>query len=459
MMKKQQQIKILWPILLTTMFASFMNPYMLAAVNISLPQIQYQFVCSAKTLSWVSNSFLLANAIVLLPLSRAADIWGRVRFFKIGLYVFALFSLLSGLSNSAVMLLSMRAFQGVGAALMHVTGVAIITECYPPNKRGYALGLNIGAVYAGLSMGPFLGGIITQIGGWSLVFLSVVPLAVITIILSHVNLRNVNIAKNHGAFDLKGSFLYAVSIFLFIYGGGRIDEMQGVVLFVAGLLMFLLFYLFEKRTQNPILNIKLLTSNRKFTFSNLAAFIHYSSIFGVSFILSLYLQFAKGLSPAQTGTILLAQPLVMVFTAPFTGRLSDKINPAYLASAGLMVTFVVLAVMSFLTLQTSVVYVVVLLAFLGLGFGLFTSPNTNSVMSAVDKKQYGIASGINATMRVFGQTISMMMVTVFITMLMGNESISTANIGLYLKSAKLYFMVFSVLSLLGIWFSIQRDKK
>ncbi|MBN2262173.1 MAG: MFS transporter [Prolixibacteraceae bacterium] len=458
-MGEQQQPKILWPILLTTMFASFMNPYMLAAVNISLPHIQEQFACSAKTLSWVSNSFLLANAIVLLPISRAADIWGRVRFFKIGLYIFTLFSLLSGLSDSVGMLLAMRVFQGAGAALMHVTGVAIITECYPPNKRGYALGLNIGAVYAGLSMGPFLGGIITQIGGWSLVFLSVVPLAVITIVLSHVNLRNVNIAKNHGIFDIKGSFLYAISIFLFIFGGGKIDEIQGVALFVAGLAMFVIFYIFEKKNRNPILNIQLLTSNRKFTFSNLAAFIHYSSTFGVSFILSLYLQFAKGLSPAQAGTILLAQPLVMVFTAPFTGRLSDKVNPAYLASAGLMVTFVALVGMAFFSLQSSVAYIVALLALLGLGFGLFTSPNTNSVMSAVDKKHYGIASGINATMRVFGQTISMMMVTVFITMLMGNESISTANIGLYLKSAKLYFIVFSVLSLLGIWFSIQRDKK
>lgn len=458
-MVEQQKQKFLWPILLITMFASFMNPYMMAAVNISLPHIQEQFACSAKTLSWVSNSFLLANAIVLLPVSRAADIWGRVRFFKIGLYIFALFSLLSGLSGNMSILLVMRVLQGIGAALMHVAGVAIITECYPPNKRGYALGLNIGAVYAGLLMGPFFGGIITLIGGWSLVFLSVVPLAVVTIILSHVNLRNVNVAKNHGVFDLKGSFLYAISIFLFIFGGGKIYEIQGVVLFFAGLLMFLFFYIFEKKNRNPILSIQLLTSNRKFTFSNLAAFVHYSSTFGVSFILSLYLQFAKGLCPSQAGTILLAQPLVMVFTAPFTGRLSDKVNPAYLASAGLMVTFVALVGMAFFSLQSSIAYVVALLALLGLGFGLFTSPNTNSVMSAVDKKHYGIASGINATMRVFGQTISMMMVTVFITMLMGNESISTSNINLFLKSARLYFLVFSILSLWGICFSIKRDKK
>lgn len=451
--------KILWPILLTTMFASFMNPFMLSAVNISLPDIQNQFSCSAKTLSWVTNSFLLANALVLLPISKAADLWGRVRFFKIGLYMFALFSLLSGLSISVDMLMLMRVFQGAGSALMHVTGIAIITECYPPNKRGFALGMNIGAVYAGLSMGPFIGGLLTQLGGWSLLFFSVVPLALITIVLSHINLRNVVISKNKGVFDLKGSLMYGLAIFLFIYGGAKIDTKTGIVLFAFGIMMMILFFVFEKRNLDPILNVKLLTTNRKFAFSNIAAFIHYSSTFGVGFLMSLYLQYSKGLSPGEAGMVLLAQPLVMVFIAPVTGRLSDKINAGYLASAGLILTFFTLAALSTINENTTITFITIVLALLGFGFGLFTSPNTNSVMGSVEKKDYGIASGINATMRVFGQTISMMMVTIFIAIFLGNQVISAINLGLFLKSMKLYFMVFSILSLAGIWFSMQRDKK
>lgn len=448
----------LWPVLITTMFASFMNPFMLAAVNIGLPDIQNDFNCSATTLSWITNSFLLANAIVLLPLSKAADIWGRVRFFKMGLYLFTLFSLLSGLSSDITMLLTMRIFQGAGAALMHVTGVAILTESYPSNKRGFALGINIGAVYAGLSMGPFIGGLLTQLGGWSLIFLAVVPLGLFTIVLSHLNLRNVTNTRNKTSFDINGSLLYATAIFAFIYGGGKIRTSFGLILFIMSIALIVIFFLHQKRIKSPILSVDLLKNNKRFTYSNIAALIHYSSTFGIGFLLSLYLQFSKGLSPGEAGLVLVIQPLIMVVTAPLTGRLSDRINPRYLASTGLLLTFAALVALLVLKPDTSTAYISMVLAMFGLGFGLFTSPNTNAVMGSVERKDYGIASGINATMRVFGQTISMMVVTILISVFLENESITTENIGLFLKSMKFYLILFSILSLVGLWFSMQRDR-
>ncbi|MCF8362688.1 MAG: MFS transporter [Prolixibacteraceae bacterium] len=222
-----------WPILITTMFASFMNPFMLSAVNIGLPDIQEYFGCNATTLSWITNSFLLANAIVLLPMSKASDIWGRVRFFRVGLYIFTITSLLSGLSVNIPMLLTARVIQGAGAALMSVTAIAIITEVYPPEKRGIALGMNIGAVYTGLSLGPFLGGILTEFGGWSVIFLSTVPLGIAAILLSHFNLKKTSQKLQQHPFDYKGSMIYAIAILAFIYGGGNIKTSFGAVSLVV----------------------------------------------------------------------------------------------------------------------------------------------------------------------------------------------------------------------------------
>lgn len=448
----------LWPVLLTTMFASFMNPFMIAAVNIGLPDIQGHFNCNATTLSWITNSFLLANAMVLLPFSKAADNWGRNLFFKIGLYVFTLFTLLAAFSPSIEILLLLRVLQGAGAALMHVTAVAILTETYPPKQRGVVLGINIGAVYAGLSLGPFIGGLLTQIGGWQLIFLSVVPTGLISIILSHLNLKNNIRQSSIKPFDFVGSIIYALAIFAFIYGGGKIKSLYGLIIFISGLALTAYFFIYEKKIDKPILNVVLLKNNKRFTYSNLAALIHYSSTFGVGFLLSLHLQYAKGLSPRSAGMILVIQPIIMAITAPLTGRLSDKINAGYIASLGMLVTFFSLALFLFLNTETSVLLIVINLAILGLGFGLFTSPNTNAIMSSVEHKDLGLASGINATMRVFGQTISMMMATIFISIYLNKTMLSANTANMFIKSMNLYFIFFSLLCLLGVGFSIQRHK-
>ncbi|HKK82368.1 MAG TPA: MFS transporter [Prolixibacteraceae bacterium] len=448
-----------WPILITTMFASFMNPFMLSAVNIGLPDIQQHFECNATTLSWITNSFLLANAMVLLPISKASDIWGRVKFFRVGLYIFTITSLLSGLSINIPMLITARVIQGAGSALMSVTAIAIITEVYPPEKRGVALGLNIGAVYAGLSLGPFLGGVLTELGGWSIIFISTIPLGIAAILLAHFNLKKKSQKLQQHPFDYKGSMVYAGAILAFIYGGGNIKTTFGTISLLAGIIMMIYFFFNQNKKTYPILNVKLLRNNKRFTFSNIAALIHYSSTFGVSFLMSLYLQFSKGLTPGEAGLVLVIQPVIMAISAPITGKLSDKADAGLLASGGMALTLISLVLMFFITPETPISLTMFALAVLGLGFGLFTSPNTNAIMGSVEHKNYGIASGINATMRVFGQTLSMMMATIFISIYLGKAALSATNIDLFTKSMNLYFIVFAAICIPGIWFSLKRGKK
>jgi len=456
-MEQKSTVK-LWPILATAMFASFMNPFMMSAVNIGLPAIQADFDCNATSLSWITNSFLLANAIVLLPVSKAADNWGRVKFFRLGLFLFTIFTLLSALSPNLPTLMVMRALQGAGSALMSVTALAIVTDAYPQQKRGVALGMNIAAVYTGLSVGPFIGGLLTQLGGWQLIFYSVVPLGAITIILSYFNFSHSQPIHKAPPFDIKGSLLYALAIFAFVFGGGKIRSSAGIIIWLAGIVLMVYFFYFEKRKEFPILNVSLLRNNRGFTFANMASLIHYSATFGIGFLLSLYLQYSKGLSPRDAGLVLVIQPVIMAITAPLTGRLSDKFNAGYIASVGLLFTFIGLIGLVFLNQSSSIGTITLFLIFLGLGFGFFTSPNTNSVMSSVERKDLGVASGINATMRVFGQTFSMMLVTIFISLYLGKEKISADTVVLFLKSMKISFVLFALFCIPAIWFSLQRNK-
>jgi MFS family permease len=342
---------------------------------------------------------------------------------------------------------------------MHVTSLAIVTSVYPPEKRGVALGLNIGAVYAGLSMGPFIGGLLTNIGGWKSVFISVIPLGLFAILLSIFNLRKIHIDRSKGKFDIKGSLIYAIVIFCIVFGGGKILTTEGLLIFIFGIITGVLFFIYESKIEAPIFNIRLFKSSRMFAFSNLAALIHYSATFSIGFMLSLYLQFVKGLSPRDAGLILIAQPIVMAVTAPLTGRLSDRIRPGILASSGMLITLAGLFALTFIGDETSMTVIIGILLFIGLGFGLFSSPNTNAIMGSVDKKNYGVATGLTATMRVLGQTLSMMIATIFISLFLGKLQLSHENSDLFLKCMKICFSIFTALCIPGIWFSLQRNNK
>jgi MFS family permease len=352
----------------------------------------------------------------------------------------------------------MRILQGCGSALMLVTSLAIVTSAYPPNKRGVALGLNIGAVYTGLSLGPFIGGLLTQWGGWKMIFLATVPLGIIAIILSHLTLKSSQGEKSDAPFDLRGSIISSLAILSFIYGGGKIMTPHGIVFFIAGILLFIYFFIIEKKHISPILDVQLFKTNKLFYYSNMASLINYSATSGVGFLLSLYLQFAKGLSPRDAGIVLVAQPIMMAISTPLTGRLSDKIKPGLLASIGMFLTFAGLVLLSFIQKESSLGTITIILVILGLGFGFFSSPNTNAIMGSVDRKHYGMASGTSASMRVFGQTFSMMLVTIFISLMLGKAQLSSETVDLYMKSMKICFVIFAVSCIPGIWFSLQRNR-
>lgn len=445
-------------ILFIIILTSFINPFLGAAINVALPAISEEFSMGAIGISWVSMAFLLSSAVFLVPLGKLADIKGRKQIFFIGNIIIAASSIICALSPSGELLILFRAVQGIGSAMVFGTGMAIITSVYPPGERGKAIGYAVTSVYIGLSLAPFLGGILTQYLGWRSIFFVTVPfeLAVIWITWKYIKAEWADASGDK--FDLAGSIIYLLSMSAFMFGFSRLPETSAIILTSAGFLGLIVFYMLEMKVEFPIFNFRLFTSNRLFAFSNLAALINYATTAAITFLLSLYLQYIKGLSPRDAGMVLITQPVLMAVVASISGRLSDRHDPRILASAGMGVIVTGLLMLTFLSADTSLGRLVVILAIVGFGFGMFSSPNTNAIMGSVDRKFLGIASATVGTMRLTGQMMSMGIATLILQLFVGNESISDANAAGFMSSMRSTFVVFVVLCILGIFSSLARGK-
>ena len=445
-------------VLLVATMASFLFPFMGSSVNIALPSIGRELSLDAVTLSWIATAYILASATLLVPFGRIADIYGRKRLFTYGIIIFTICSLLSGIANSAAMLISFRALQGIGGALIAGTGVALLTSVYPADKTGKALGINVAATYAGLSLGPVLGGVLTQQLGWRSVFLINVPLGLVVIGVILWKLKGDWAEAKGEKFDLAGSLIYSLALVALVYGFTVLPEMLGVWLIVAGIVGLSAFVRWELKTRSPVLDMNLFRNSRVFAFSNLAALINYSATFAVGFLISLYLQYIKGFEPQTAGLILVTMPAVQAIFSPVAGRLSDRIEPRILASAGMALTTAGLVLFIFLNGETSLEFVVASLILIGLGFALFSSPNTNAVMSSAPKRAYGVASATLATMRQVGMVFSMGIAMLMFALYMGRVQITPESYPFFLESIRVVFIIFAVLCFGGIFASLARGK-
>jgi multidrug resistance protein len=306
--------------LLVATLASFLTPFLGAALNVALPAIGKDLGADAILLNLTATIYLLATAIFLLPFGRLADIVGRKRIFNYGLILFTLSSAGGALAPNIYLLIVSRVFQGIGSAMIFGTGIAIISSVFPPGERGKALGINVAAVYTGLSAGPFIGGLLTQYFGWRSVFWALVPIGIFSIILLHLKLKGEWTGAGKSRFDYKGALLYMLTLTLLMVGLSKVPELPGYIFLAASIIAFILFIRLEEGTTDPLMEIGLFRKNRVFAYSNLAALINYSATFGVGFLLSFYFQYIKGMTPAEAGTVLVIQPVLMALFSPVTGQ-------------------------------------------------------------------------------------------------------------------------------------------
>lgn len=444
--------------LLIAALSSFLTPFMGSSVVVSLPSVSRDLSMDAISLSWISLAFLFSAAAFLVPVGRAADICGRKKIFIWGIILDNISSILGAIAPSGTFLIVCRVLQGMGGAMIFGTGLSIVIAVYPPKDRGKALGIVLTATYIGLTLGPVLGGIMTDHLGWRSIFLSNVVIGLVILITAIWKIKEEWAEARGETFDYVGSIIYVLSIVLTMYGLLRLPAMIGFTLLIPGIAGFVFFVLWILKTKNPVMELHLFRNNRPFLFSNIAALINYSATFGVTFLISLYLQYIMKFSAQHAGLILIAQPVVMAGFAAITGRLSDRIEPRILASAGMVSLTIGLVFLIFLNDHSTLRYIIFNLMFLGLGFALFISPNTNAIMSSVEKKFYGVASGIMGTMRLIGQALSMAIVTLTFTIYIGRTAITAEHHPNLLESMKMSFVIFAILCFFGVIASLVRGK-
>jgi len=443
-------------ILLVASLASFLVPYTGSSITVALPAMAAQFNADAVTLGWITSAYIVSAALFIVPFGRLADIYGRKKIFLLGVLIFSIASLASAFAPTAGILIAARFIQGIGGAMLFATSVAIVTQVYGPGERGWALGITIATVYAGLSIGPFLGGILTDRFGWPAIFLINVPIGLITIALTLQGVKHEWADAAGERFDLTGALVYGVMLFSGIFGMLLLPDPGALAWLFAAVCLAGVFVWWERRCTSPLFDLKIFSDNRTFVFSNIAAMINYGATFAVAVLLSLYLQYIKGFSAETAGFILVAQPVIQTLFSPVAGKLSDRIEPRIVATAGMAITTAGLSFFIFLTPETPLYAIVIALMVLGFGYALFSSPNTNAIMSSVDQRYLGIASGMNATMRSLGQVLSMAIAMFCLSIFIGTITITPAVFPALMTSVTISFLIFTCLCVLGVGTSYVR---
>ncbi len=435
----------------------FLTPFMMSAMGVALPAIGREFNAGAVHLGLIEMVYILAVTVFLLPAGRFADIHGRKKVFIAGASVMTAATLLLAMSMNIRFFIILRFFQGLGAAMITSTSVAIITSVMPRKKLGQAMGIIIACVYIGLSAGPTLAGVMITHFGWRWIFYAAVPVELAALLLTLFKLTGEWADARGQRFDWLGSLIYMSALFFLIFGVTGLKETASAPWFAAaGCAGLVLFLFFESKSASPLLDVHLLATNRVFTFSNIATWINYASSFGILFFFSIYLQSVKGFSAQTAGFILVTQPVVQAVFSPISGRLADRYPPAYIATIGMAICTAALMIASFVTATTTMPVIFMILALIGLGFGIFSSPNTTAIMSSVGPEHYGIAASFMATMRGAGMLAAMAIITAILAVFMGDLPVSRQTSGAFIISMHTAFIYFSIMCAIGVGFSFAR---
>ncbi len=462
MLKENENLNLLQRriILLSTTMASFLVSYTISAVNVALPTIGVEFNLSPTEVGWIQNTYLLASVVFLIPFGRLADIKGRKKIFLTGLFLFIIFSFLTYITPSKEVFYIFRFIQGAGASMVVTTIVAIISSAFPKNGLGKALGINTAVLYVGLSVGPYIGGFLTQNFGWKSIFLTSVIVGAIALLLTLSKISFEWKSEYKSKFDYIGMIFYGTALAAIVYGTTYIElkslnmSINSILILSIGIISLIIFTIWELKNREPLIDVRIFRYNKPFTCSNLAALINYSATYMLSFLLSIYLQTVKGFSPETAGLILVSQPLVQSILSPAAGTLSDKIQPRIIASTGMGINAVGIFLLTSLDNDTSLYFILADLIFMGVGFALFSAPNTTALMSSVSKESFGVANAVLSTMRQIGMIMSTIISTTTLTYFVGAEELSKVPQPLLVQGINYSFLISSALCLVGVLFSI-----
>ena len=439
-------------IILTSTLGSFAMAYASNGLSVILPTLANVFGISNILENWIVFSYLLVLSVAGVPLGKICGKYGLKRSFKYGLIIFSIGSLISALSFNIVLMILGRVIQAVGATMVFVTNVSMITAEIPSSNRGRALGINVTGVYLGITISPTISGILTNNLSWRFVFIITIILALISYyLLSKID--NEWIMEND-KLDKIGSVIYVIAIGLLLYGFTILNTILGVVLVLLGLVLLILFARYELKIPNPVYEMRLFR-NINYTTANLVALIAYLTTYVVSYVLNYHFQYILGLDAQTSGLILISTPVMMLLIAAQAGKLSDKINPGKLQLLGVSLITIAIGILSQISYTTPIYIIIVAMILQGIGHGFFSTPNNNIILSNVDnKKDIPTASASVATVRNLGQSFSLGILTVTFAFIMGNVAIQPSNYDLLVLSNQTTLLIITILGIVAVILSI-----
>ena len=439
-------------ILLICTVLSFFTVFAVNAVTVVIPTIANEFHMSNIVQNWVTIIFLLVVAVISVPAGQISGKYGLKKVTILSIILFIIISIVNVLVTSQEQFLASRFILGISLSFINVTSMSMVVSAFKPEERGKALGINITGVYIGLSMSPVLGGILNYHLGWRSVVLFGVPFLFVILALLLTKVDDEWITVKNIPLDIKGSVSYGIGMVLFMYGFTILNTYLGIILTILGIVILIIFALIELKQDHPVFDVRFF-KNRKFSSSNFASLSAYLATFAVTTILNYHLQYIKGFDSQSAGMILLVAPLCQVVLAPIAGRLSDRYVPQILAAIGMGLGTISLILFSFLNGQTPLEYLIISMVIYGIGFGLFSPPNTNVIMSSVPPKDTSVASAAVSTMRTVGQAMSMGILTLVFAFVMGNVPIVEQYYPLLITSSQITCLICVVLCMASVFAS------
>ena len=437
-------------ILLVVLIAYIMIPIIGQSIYVALPSIGKSLSSNPVVLGWISVSLLLSISVFAFTTGKLADIYGRKKIFLWGVAICTVTSFLLSASYSATALIIFRAIQGFGIAIVLNTGLVLISAIYPAGKRGKPLALCTSALYIGQTIAPFLGGLLTHHLGWRSVFLTNVPFGVFVIAFMLWRVKDEWIEAPGEKIDIIGTILFGIMLVFIMYGLSILSSKQGVWLILAGLLFSVGFFKWEMYVDVPILEMRLFWENRIFLFSTLSAFIFYASVFALTFLLSLYLQYIKGFTAQNAGFVMVFQPVSQAILSLVAAKLVDRVKPHLLSMIGLVAATIGIILFAFIARHTSLWIILAGLFLVASGWAFFLPTNMNDAIGSVSPKYYGTASGMIASIRQLGMMFSVSVTMFIFSSCMGDVQVTPEYFDLFLKSVRISFWALTALCVTGI---------
>jgi MFS family permease len=436
---------------------SAIAPFMVASLIVATPAIGREFSADVALLGWFTASFFLVAGSLLVPFGRIADIRGSKKVFTAGMGVNLVAALICMFAPSMQVLIAGRVLTGIGAAMVFGTSIALLSLVFPEEERGAALGINIAAMFTGFGAGLLAGGAITYYISWRGIFAIVAIIAAINFVLILSRVRGECELARTTEYDPYGMILFITGILLCLYGLSEISTLQGLLMLIAGSGILIGFYLWEQRCPHPLIPPALFSSGN-LSGAIATNIVFQASGFGITLILSLFLQYVNGMDPLVAGIVLFISQLLLIVITPFSGRLSDRYPPHRVAAAGCLINGIAMLLLVTINETTSLPIIVLSLALNSLGFALFMPSVVKWALLGIPKEQYGILSGGTETARLVGVSLSNAVIIITFGLVMGNTLVSPENIPSFLSEARWAIVLYMVLAFIAVALALRSGK-